>query len=68
MGEDVKWVQFELTRLGYNIGTAGGIGRCGPITTQAIKDFQSQHKDLNGKQLVADGQAGPLTRGALKNA
>lgn len=67
-GEDVKWVQFELTRLGYNIGTAGIDGKCGPITTQAIKDFQSRHKDLNGKQLVADGQAGPLTRGAMKNA
>ncbi len=72
-GEDVKWVQWELVRLGYNIGTAvngevNGIdGHCGPATTQAIKDFQSQHKDLNGKQLVADGQAGPLTRGAMKN-
>lgn len=67
-GEDVKWVQWELVRLGYNIGKAGIDGRCGMITTQAIKDFQKQHKDLNGKQLVADGQAGPLTRGAMKNA
>ena len=57
VGDDVKWVQWELVRLGYNIGTAvngepNGIdGHCGPTTTKAIKDFQSTHKDQNGRQL-----------------
>jgi len=68
VGEDVKWAQWELTRLGYNVGNAGIDGRCGAITTEAIKKFQREHKDLNGKQLLADGFAGPLTRGAMKNA
>jgi len=68
VGEDVKWVQWELVRLGYSIGNAGVDGRCGPITTEAIKKFQREHKDLNGKQLLADGFAGPLTRGAMENA
>lgn len=72
--ESVKWVQWELVRLGYNIGKsingeADGIdGHCGPTTTQRIKDFQATHKDINGKQLVVDGKAGPLTRDAIKVA
>ncbi|MEG0899505.1 MAG: peptidoglycan DD-metalloendopeptidase family protein [Oscillospiraceae bacterium] len=73
VGDDVKWVQWELVRLGYNIGTAingtlNGIdGHCGPATTRAIKDFQSTHKDQNGRRLKPDGQAGPLTRWAMSN-
>lgn len=74
VGDDVKWVQWELVRLGYNIGKSvngepNGIdGHCGPTTTKAIKDFQSTHKDQNGKPLEPDGKAGPLTRNAMSNA
>ncbi|MEG2782200.1 MAG: peptidoglycan-binding domain-containing protein, partial [Oscillospiraceae bacterium] len=60
-GISVQWVQYELVRLCYNIG--GGIdGRCGPITTEAIRKFQKNHG------LVSDGKAGPLTREAMANA
>ncbi|MEG1179883.1 MAG: peptidoglycan-binding protein, partial [Oscillospiraceae bacterium] len=67
-GADVKWVQWELSGMGYNIGADGVDGHLGPITTEAIKQFQRQHKDLNGKQLIDDGFAGPLTVAAIKNA
>jgi len=74
VGDDVKWVQWELVRFGYNIGIAvngepNGIdGHCGKVTTQAIRDFQSTHKDQYGKPLEQDGKAGPLTRNAMSNA
>lgn len=62
----VKWIHWELQRLGYYAGEADGY--FGPMTVAAVKGFQKDHKDLNGKQLEADGSVGPLTREALAKA
>lgn len=59
-GQPVKAVQWELTRLGYTIGSVDGI--CGPKTTAAVTEFQS------GAGLIADGACGPKTWDALKAA
>jgi peptidoglycan hydrolase-like protein with peptidoglycan-binding domain len=40
-------------------------GDFGPKTEQAVKDYQSLHKDRNGAQLAKDGIVGTLTWGAL---
>lgn len=63
---EVKWIHWELTRLGYYMGDIDGF--FGPLTVQAVKVFQLDHKDQNGHQLEADGSVGPLTREALARA
>lgn len=55
VGDGVRYVQYALQKKGYNIGSSGIDGSCGPNTVAAIKQFQ---KD-NG--LVVDGLAGPKT-------
>ena len=62
----VKWIHWELQRLGYYSGDLDGY--FGPMTTAAVKGFQMDHKDQNGNQLEADGSVGPLTREALASA
>lgn len=62
----VKWIHWELSRLGYYAGDIDGY--FGPMTVAAVKGFQEDHKDMNGNQLEADGSVGPLTRDALANA
>ncbi len=62
----VKWIHYELTRLGLYNGAIDGY--FGPMTESAVKAFQRNHKDKNGKQLEADGSVGPLTRDALEVA
>ena len=62
----VKWIHWHLTRLGYYAGDIDGY--FGPMTVAAVKGFQQDHKDKNGKQLEADGSVGPLTRDALESA
>ena len=61
-GEDVKWVQWELSQKGYNIGTAGIDGICGNDTLAAIKRFQGD------TGLVVDGIVGKLTKAKLASA
>lgn len=61
-GEDVKWFQYELKRLGYDLGKSGIDGQCGPKTTDAIGAAQ---KDFG---LTVDKLGGPKTRAALKAA
>ena len=63
---EVKWIHYELTRLGYYNGDIDGY--YGPMTESAVKAFQRTHKDQYGKQLEADGSTGPLTREALARA
>ena len=58
-GNDVRWIQFSLNRLGYKLVVDG---KCGQMTVGAITDFQKKHG------LVPDGIAGELTRAALKQA
>lgn len=55
-GNDVRWLQYELTQAGYGIIIDGIFGS---KTDKCVRDFQIQ----NGLQ--ADGIVGPLTRAAL---
>lgn len=59
-GDQVKAVQWELCRLGYQIGQVDGI--CGPKTVEAIESFQ------RGSGLTVDGLCGVKTWAALKAA
>lgn len=61
-GSGVKWVQYHLKRLGYDLGAAGIDGICGSKTDAAIRAFQK------AKKLEVDGIVGPKTRAALKSA
>lgn len=60
-GEDVKWVQFELTEAGYDLTGHGGIdGDFGSFTESCTKAFQKNH------HLEIDGIVGKYTRNAMK--
>lgn len=59
-GEEVKWLQESLNRLGYDAGAVDGI--FGARTKAAVLAFQRD------KALVQDGIVGPLTRSALMAA
>ncbi len=56
LGEGVKWVQWELRDAGIDVKIDGD---CGPITYQAIKEFQQSCK------LVVDGKVGTNTKKAF---
>lgn len=55
-GDDVKWVQSVLSKLGYSVAIDGSYG---PSTRDAIKAFQRDHG------LSVDGSCGPATRAKL---
>ena len=57
VGDDVKWLQTALSRLGYS---AAADGNFGPGTKNALIAFQRQ------KGLAADGECGSQTVAALK--
>lgn len=61
-GNGVKWVQWELKRLGYNIGSYGIDGDFGSATDKAVRAFQKAYG------LTVDGIVGKNTRDALKAA
>lgn len=61
-GEDVKAMQTNLIRLGYDCGKWGADGDFGDATEQALKKFQEEHG------LTADGVYGEKTREALDKA
>jgi len=69
-GSQVKKLQNALVKLKYmtraEVNTGPGV--FGPRTEAALKKFQRDHKDVNGRQLVADGIYGQKTRGALRRA
>lgn len=54
-GDDVKWLQWELTNLGYPVGNIDGI--YGPKTEQCVKDYQTK--------VFVDGIVGQLTLSKL---
>jgi len=62
-GVAVKWIQWELTQYGYLIQISGIFDN---ETDKCVRDFQSRHKDKDGKPLEVDGIVGELTRTALK--
>ena len=55
-GNDVKWVQAVLWRLGYDISIDGSFG---PATRDVVKQFQANYG------LDVDGSCGPATRSKL---
>jgi hypothetical protein len=55
-GEDVKWIQFELSEAGYKIGIDGDFGK---DTLKYVKAFQQSCK------LTADGEVGTNTINAF---
>lgn len=57
VGPDVEFLQRALLGAGYNVGRPDGI--YGPITMQAVIDFQIDNN------LVADGIVGPQTWAAI---
>ena len=58
-GDDCKWVQAALNRLGENLSTDGDFGA---LSTAALIRFQQKYG------LTADGVCGPATLAALKKA
>lgn len=60
MGTDVKDLQEQLTRLGYDCGKADGI--FGSDTFRAVACFQEDHG------LEVDGIAGRMTKAAIEEA
>ena len=59
-GDDVKKLQENLNKLGYDCGTADGV--YGNSTVKAVKAFQQDH------MLTVDGIAGMATQAAIDEA
>jgi len=69
-GKQVSAVQKKLREFGYQfIGWRGkeliADGDFGPLTEEAVSEFQMQNTDRAGNPLVVDGTVGPLTWEAL---
>ncbi len=69
-GPAVKHLQQRLIELGYRFLGPGrreliADGRFGPLTQEAVIEFQMQNLDSAGSPLVVDGKVGPLTWEAL---
>lgn len=62
-GNFVYILQELLVKHGYNPNGIDGIFGNGCL--KAVKQFQSEHKDVDGKPLVVDGYVGQKTWGAL---
>ena len=62
-GEYVYTLQKLLVAKGYDPKGIDGI--FGPGCEAAVKKFQKENKDTDGKPLVVDGYVGPKTWGAL---
>ena len=61
-GEDVKELQTDLIRLGYDCGRYGADGDFGDATEEALKRFQKAHR------LEVDGEFGEASLAALEKA
>ena len=61
-GDDVKELQENLIKLGYDLGKSGADGDFGTKTLIAVKDFQEKHN------LTVDGIVGSATKKAIKEA
>lgn len=64
-GTDVITLQKRLMELGYALPNYGADGDFGNETLNAVKAFQREHKDANGKKLTVDGIVGSKTWAAL---
>ena len=64
-GAEVLAIQRALNLRGYPCGEPDGV--FGRKTLAALKAFQAQNLGPNGRPLVVDGVAGPLTMWALQH-
>ena len=67
-GPYVVECQMDLMQLCYDVGETGADGKFGKNTEAAVKAFQKDHDDLDGKALKIDGIVGEKTWGALDHA
>lgn len=67
-GDDVKYIQELLIKLGYNVGSTKADGQFGTNTESAVKSFQKSHKDSSGKLLTVDGKVGEKTWNSIVDA
>lgn len=61
-GDGVRWVQWELDRLGYDLGSGGIDGIFGTKTDAGVRAVQK------AAGIAVDGKVGPDTRKALKGS
>lgn len=67
-GPYVKLCQDDLLKLGYDVGPKGADNIFGKNTEAAVKKFQQEHNDIDGKPLKVDGIVGPKSWGAIDDA
>ena len=67
-GKYVVELQKDLISLGYNVGNTGADGKYGEKTEKAVKEFQKDHEDTDGRALKIDGIVGEKTWTALDAA
>ena len=63
-GAEVRELQDLLVKKGFDLVIDGDFG---PKTFSAVKAFQSQNLDQDGRPLAVDGVVGPLTWWSLRN-
>lgn len=61
----VKVMQMLLIGNGYDCGKSGADGSYGPATKKAVKAYQEDHKDTDGRPLAVDYSCGPKMWGSL---
>jgi hypothetical protein len=66
--ELVTLLQKMLDELIYPLGPAGIDGDFGRYTEKAVKKFQSEYSDFQGRQLKRNRKVGPMTADALNRA
>lgn len=67
-GKYVTELQKDLIQLGYDVGSKGADGKFGAQTEAAVKAFQKDHDDPDGKALKIDGVVGKKTWAAIEAA
>ena len=67
-GPYVLLCQEDLITLGYDVGKTGADGIFGKNTEAAVRNFQRDHDDPDGRALKIDGVVGPKTWGAIDAA
>ena len=67
-GSYVTLAQTKLIQKGYSCGDKGADGIFGTATQNAVKDFQRNSKDADGRPLTVDGIIGQKTWWALDQA
>ena len=68
-GDDVRYCQEVLLKIGYDVGKSGADGIFGTATLAAVKKFQGDYSIVHpDKALKVDGVVGPMSWQALEDA